>query len=734
MSGSIAGDRIPHSAVNDTIDWYRDILKRYPKFRSLVPTGSTTDATRKDHGDIDIATYLEGTDIKQVKKDFMSFLNSLPDNITVPFRDGRHRGDKVMMYADIVTCQVPIAGFEGLLVQVDNAIVLSEIEQGYKKSFLDLPGEKQALLMGLARTVLQEENPGQVFKRLGIKKLPELGPNQEFEFVLSPTGLTLRKVTLENFKEQSREDVWKSHDWSDVKALFSSYDLDRSFDELLSDISKKNLSARSRRRINGIVSSTLTIGPGEEGKPKGDNKVRAKNAVSQMLGEVEVGEETKSVALYGGGFKPPHKAHFANAEKMCQKADRLIVFIGNKLREGVPITQEQSEKVWKIYAKYLTKPVEIRTVSSPISAIYDLIGNEELKGIEFYVAKSQGADEDKKFAYLLKNRDRYPNVKLITLPTISDKQDTKFSASTLRKSVEILRKGDWMPSCLDRDDAAKVLDILIKPLEYQALQEEIKAKMSKVLVETVGKLVENSSGTPAAPTSVISASDKAKLEKLYWTLADSLDPNRFFIKFNQSFILIKSTTGSSADLSDLYQELSIKYAGQATFKLDRDYIHIKPYLRPEWAQYNITGGYSTDDGTLYESHETDGDVLDKEYWIKNMASMIGFLKKKGLKLDPLPDIVLNKQEQGNGLLDRTGTYDPSNNMLEVFIVGRHPRDVMRTVMHELYHCHQNNCGKIKNITTEKVTEDPNLRDLEGECFREGNLLYREWLESLGDYN
>jgi len=46
-----------------------------------------------------------------------------------------------------------------------------------------------------------EEDPNDIFQRLAIKDVTPLQENQEYEFTLSSKGLTLRIVTLENFRE-----------------------------------------------------------------------------------------------------------------------------------------------------------------------------------------------------------------------------------------------------------------------------------------------------------------------------------------------------------------------------------------------------------------------------------------------------------------------------------------------------------------------------------------------------
>ena len=709
MSGSVGGSRIPRSAVQGTLDQYKkEVLEKFTGFRTVKISGSYNTGLKKDHGDIDLVVFVEGgeKDLKTVKKDFKQYLESLPDSVTVPFPTGRNKGKKAQLYGNIVTCLVPMDGFEGLSVQVDNIIVLSEKDQEYQKSFLDLPAEKQALIQGLARVVLTTENPEKVFSRMGInmRKLPVLDKNQEYEFALGPTTLALRKITYgQDYREQNREIIWQSRNWQDVIKLLNGFDLTQDYDHLLGQVAEKVTDARSRSRIVGVMRSMINVGVGEKGTPKGDNKERAISAASSKLGaleEVTDSELKNIVSLYGGGFKPPHKAHFENALKLCKNADRLIIFIGAKVREGVPITAEQSKQIWEIYKKYLPKPVEIRiSSSSPISDIYKIIAEPDFSDIKFIVGRSAEKDDDKKFAWLLKNQAKFPNVSLKVLPLVADRDDAKFSASTLRKSIEIIKKGNWMPSCLDQKDAGDVLDILIKPLEKEALREEMKSKMVKVLDEAVASITEDSAGTLISPTAVVSSENKERLSQLYVKLKQEYG-DTFRVQFNGCSIYI-----------------NVKYQSDTK---SQNYC----------PDYCISEGEEKDRGDVL--YGTGG---SKEFdWSGNAASMIGFFRKNGLKLDPLPEIILKKEPQRDGLLDKTGNYDPKTNVIEIYTAGRHPRDVMRTLAHELYHVHQNECGKVGKVSTEKVSRDTDLMELEGECYREGNLLYRQWLESLGDYS
>jgi hypothetical protein len=156
-------------------------------------------------------------------------------------------------------------------------------EGNFKKTFLDYPAEIQGLILGLVKVVTLEEDPNKVIAKMGIKDIPALEPNQEYEFNLSSAGLTLRIVTLgKDYKQLERTDVWKSSSWGDVKKLLAAYNIDQSFKDLVSDL-KKLKNPRSRNRIKGIFKSMVSIKSGEVNTPKGDNKQMALDAVGSML-------------------------------------------------------------------------------------------------------------------------------------------------------------------------------------------------------------------------------------------------------------------------------------------------------------------------------------------------------------------------------------------------------------------------------------------------------------------
>ena len=386
MSGSAGGNRITRMSVENTVqDYIQKVLSKFPGFKKAKATGSYNAGTKQDFGDIDLIVQIEGTDKKLIKQDLAKYFSTLPDSLIVPFKSDKYKGKKSLSSGELVTVLYPIAGMSDQYVQIDNIISVSEEESTFKNTFLDYSAEVQGLLLGLAKVICLEEDPQEIFKRLGIKNIPPLELNQEYEFNLSGVGLTLRVVTLDNFKEVDRTDVWKSSNWNTVKRLFDNYNIDSDFKTLLKDLSSKLKNERSKNRIKGIFKSMVSIKSGEVDTPKGDNKQIALDAVDSILenmlfkGLVKElimplleDESQETIAIYPGKFKPPHKGHFDVAKQLLNKADKIIIAISDKEVEG--ISAKQSKAVWELYNTLLDGKLDIKIIQgSPVKYILDTI-------------------------------------------------------------------------------------------------------------------------------------------------------------------------------------------------------------------------------------------------------------------------------------------------------------------------------------------------------------------------
>lgn len=282
MSGSIGGSRIKRESVQSTFNNYvNEVLKGFPGFVKAEITGSYNAGTKADHGDLDLVILVRGFDLKLVKKNFRNYINSISDRMPV-FSKGNHIGEVSQMYGSIVTCGWWIDEGDDW-VQVDNIIVLSEQDMEFQKEFLNLNAPKQALLMGLIRIILNKVDIYSLFDKTTLGKKNE---DQEYEFVLSSSGLSLRLITLnEDYKELERKEIWRTTDWNLVKTLTCDLiNLNDPYEQILSDIySMFHNDDRSCRRIVGIMKSMIKVGPGEVGTPKGFGKENAIMMAEKML-------------------------------------------------------------------------------------------------------------------------------------------------------------------------------------------------------------------------------------------------------------------------------------------------------------------------------------------------------------------------------------------------------------------------------------------------------------------
>lgn len=810
MSGSIGANRIPREAVAPTVKKYiEDILKKYPPFRTAKISGSYNTVVKADHGDIDLIIHIDAgeDDKKLLKKKFAEYLNSLPNDVIVPFKAGRHQGKKTAGTGDIVIAQIPIEGYPDLTVQVDNMIVTSEQESGYRKSFLDIPGEKQALLIGLAKTILMEENPEEVFKRLGINNLPKLEPNQEFEFNLSSKGLTLRLVTLDdNYRELSRNDIWDSFDWNDVVKLFSKYDLNSSFEDLLNKVKTDLKNPRSKNRIKGLFKSMLVIGAGEKGTPKGDNKEAALDAIDKLLeGKLfksltkslikdllpenfEYSKPTykKTIALYPGKFKPPHKGHLEVAKSLLDKADEVIIIISPNPVDG--ITAEQSLDIWnRLYLPILGSDkikAIISPTPSPIKYVLDTIENDK---DNFYLTVYGKGDESR---YKNVGIDpRYKNGKTIDGGSIKF-EDVDISATNLRQALsDNTDITPWLPDGITPEEYKNALGLeqvqeLFEPssnsyeydqvtsLDYSFMSDYGRIYVVGITPESEGRIsidfgIEDEYGDISFPET-----NEKDVFKIIATVSNIVKD--YLSKHPDIEIISWSSVAKKGEkkIGDTQRDKLYKLVAQRQGNLkDEDIVrkdneywaYLKGYnpmfenelpaptqnffnpIQDKQIDFNISSEPTRVD--YYKDHiqnviPSDFKVekhkdkivvtptpkqqnLENNLEFKELLVSLTMYMIDHINIDPLPDLIFVEDDVKNAkdMLGRTAHYNHNDKSITLYTYGRHPKDILRSYAHEMIHHKQNLEGRLQNqINTQNINEDDYLKEIEEEAYRLGNGL------------
>tara|TARA_R100000908_G_C3738524_1_gene135671 strand:+ start:295 stop:957 length:663 start_codon:yes stop_codon:yes gene_type:complete len=183
----------------------------------------------------------------------------------------------------------------------------------------------------------------------------------------------------------------------------------------------------------------------------------AKKAGDKLRASKSENAESTSerVALLPGGFKPPTKGHFNALRYLLQDADKGVVFIGGKERDG--ITPEQSEKIWNVYSRYLGKPVSVVYVPNPVRAVYEYADDNLDKTL--FVGAGEKDEDVKRYAYFTKNVDKYPLVNVVKIPMqeggISGSQTREMINQNIDKSLDY-----FVPAEVSSDDKERIKNIL----------------------------------------------------------------------------------------------------------------------------------------------------------------------------------------------------------------------------------------------------------------------------------
>ena len=133
--------------------------------------------------------------------------------------------------------------------------------------------------------------------------------------------------------------------------------------------------------------------------------------------------------------------------------------------------------------------------------------------------------------------------------------------------------------------------------------------------------------------------------------------------------------------------------------------------------------------------ETDQDMsqlIDMAYdFYPYSQKRLGFDKPAGIKLTSDPNNAANP-------LGKTAHYDPENYEIVLYVDNRHPKDLMRSLSHELVHHAQNCRGDFDKLTDTGpgyAQRDPHLRKMEAEAYLMGNgFLFRDWEDSIKENN
>ena len=389
----------------------------------------------------------------------------------------------------------------------------------------------------------------------------------------------------------------------------------------------------------------------------------------------------KTVALYGGGFKPPTRGHFEvvqNALDKFPEIDEFQILVGSGERGG--IDQAESLLVWDVYKNYLPQKLLIAPANAPIGAIKKYAKENPDKTIYFILGTREGDEGDAKdIKYRTKNIEQdYPNLKVKVIET----PDRGISGTSMRKSLNQTPPSkdnivSFLPDKLTDEEREEVFTIL-RP----------------------GNINENVT---------LPIGEKIVLK------ADTDEHKRGLV--------VKWRKDGGYDIAYWYNNpdnivaAELKGDGESFGDVKNVYLGYHPEL---------------DDKKQINENATYSNHIDYK---KQIIDLTKHMLDQGKNITPLPKVIFKHGDSNNAenFLGKTAYYDPSSSTIVLYTEGRHPKDIVRSFSHEMIHHIQNLENRLDHDHTTDTNEDDKLAAIEKEAYLDGNMTFRGWTDSLQEY-
>jgi len=457
--------------------------------------------------------------------------------------------------------------------------------------------------------------------------------------------------------------------------------------------------------------------------------------IKHLIGELLEGKQV--IGLYGGGFKPPTKGHFDVVEQALKEypeLDKLIIYVGGGVRDG--ITQEQSLAVWDQYKDLLDSKVDIQPSPSPIGDIIRYGRDNPDQIVYFFLGEREGKESDiADTASRTRNiEEKYPNIKIKVIKS----PDTGISGTATRKVLLNPEKTledfkQFLPDKLSEEEKQQVYDLLKKGVVKEGTcGYDTNAETGEKL-DTPGGISE------ADPKKGTGKKPKGSGRRLY-TDEDPSDTVK--VKFSTKQDIIdtlskesfksKSHARQSQIINLIHQRVRAAYERAKDPEVKSRLKNALEYAEQrKEASKEKTKRLRTQKENVAPNHSGKSSPYGSGY--KPLLLEISkFMINQGMEIQPLPKVQFIDDDTDNAqdILGTTAYYDPQSKTIVLYTLDRHPKDILRSFCHEMVHHEQNMKGTLGNIRTQNTTEDSHLDEIEREAYERGNIMFRNWTDSL----
>jgi cytidyltransferase-like protein len=419
--------------------------------------------------------------------------------------------------------------------------------------------------------------------------------------------------------------------------------------------------------------------------------------LGEYLANLLLEQDQKTIALFPGAFKPPHKGHFAVVKDLADQADEVVVLISPKQREG--ISAEESYAAWELYDSLLPDNVSFKIAAeSPVSETYDVVKNNP--DTKFIVAFGKGeADRFKQFL----TTNKYPNATVYDSGTA----EQGVSATELRNALNNNQSiKEFIPDGISDVDFKNALNIKQQPLKESPPIEFEQDDYQDYI-----------------------ANNRAAIEKAAGYFNVPIPDMEYAFNAGQPVVLgddVWSQLQNTNSFNIENLDHAIRYAHDKKVKVKPYILAIKNneelplplILRYGQDKYWLVAGETI--LSLYKALKATPTVLQATLNLREVQTYIQpkpekkqiikeFIKyvAKELELTTLPRIKFSTDNEEVKNRRSFGYYNPGQNIIWVYTKNRNMADMLRTLAHELVHHKQNIDGRIYNNSGETGSEIEN---------------------------
>ena len=394
------------------------------------------------------------------------------------------------------------------------------------------------------------------------------------------------------------------------------------------------------------------------------------------------------IALYPGAYKPPHKGHFTVVKRLLDGSHNGVVYdIDNYIQAGEKALKGDKRNSSKIDKVVIFIGGNTRNGLTPEHAetIWNIykkyLGNIEIvkgeKNPMYASSKYAKANPNEKFYAIAGIRDEDDLVDLKRVTTFKNRDNVEglvVSGDGVDQRASIIRGltlagNTRLRNYFPDEISDEEFEKILNIMKTSTVDENIDKAIENTFTDLFTEEVnEGNGGAIPAPGSIMKSADRSYLITLY---------NR-----------IKNQIGSDSV--------------NVEFKHD----HIRVTLKDKYDSPNF-------DYTPF------------------MGSILEYMLDQKMNITPLPEIKIKRDlKEAANFFGRTAYYNPQLKEVVVYTEGRHPKDVMRSFVHEMIHHIQNLEGRLGNIGTTNTNEDDELVEIEKEAYMLGNITFRNWEDKI----